>query len=579
MLRYALLCLLLATPALGSAIKGRIEDPVKGHGSAPPLPVQAPIQAEQYPLKSSQQTERLIEQYPLKSTQHTERVVEQYPLKSTQTERVAEHYPLKSTQTERVAEQYPLKSTQTERAPEQRLEEAPRPIEQQPQLETLSQQREEFHQIREEAAPKETLPLRYEARPQLAREDLSKTQRVEQSVDKNLDQSAQFEQRLTQEKNDYESQQIEIKEEQRRYEEPQLVQAPVEQIRDEQQQVYNGPTKSAASPIVAPLGEAEPYSFNYQVEGSSRHESGDTKGTVRGQYTLQGADGSNRIVDYVADRNGFRAQVNTNEFGTQGDSPANVALRSSQPDAQDISLRLEGKTREFLNPPATKTLEQATALPPKPDNWQVKGPALVQAPAPAPAIVQAPAIAVQAPVQFYEDIKADRKHSDEAQTYAKGERLAQQEQLTHSELKSPEQQPIARSVGSEPVHRAPKALVAEPRVVHQPVQLRAGFQSATAHRVHRGPSYPVVPVVRPAHSAPVVPVPVVRSPPVPVVRAHVHNVHRSPVQYNNQRHPPSPVQGYRRGYQQPVVAEQPVVSNSRAAFYGTEEDHSNFERS
>lgn len=564
MLRYAILCLFLASPVLGSAIKGRIEDPIKGHALPPPPVAQAPIQAEQYPLKGAQQTERTVEQYPLKSTQ----------------------------QTERVAEQYPLKSAQTERLSEQKVEEAPRLVEQQPQLELLSQQKEELHQVREEAAPKGGLPLRYEARPQVTREDLSKTQRVEQSLDKNLEQPAQIEQKLTQERQEYDSQQIDLKEEQqhryedqRRYEEPQLVQAPVEQVREharEEQQVYSGAVKSAATPVVAPIGEAEPYSFNYQVEGSSRYESGDTKGTVRGQYTLQGADGSSRVVDYVADRNGFRAQVNTNEFGTQGDSPANVALRSSQPEAQDISLRLEGKTREFLNPPlATKTIEQpapAPALPPKPDNWQIKGPTLVQAPLATPSAVQAPApaIAVQAPL--YDEAKPDRKYSDEVQTSAKGDRLAQ-EPLTHSELKSPEQQPAARSAVVEPIHRAPKALVAEPRAVHQPAQLRAGFQSATAHRVHRGPAYPVTPVARPVHPAPVVPVPVVRSHPVPVVRAHVHNVQRSPVQYNNQRHPPSPVQGYRRGYPQPVVAEQPVVSNSRATFYGTEEDHSNFERS
>lgn len=118
----------------------------------------------------------------------------------------------------------------------------------------------------------------------------------------------------------------------------------------------------------APIPETEPYAFDYSVEGSSRRESGDTKGVVRGQYTLQNPDGSRRVVDYIADRDGFRATVNTNEFGTESKAPANVNLRSSQPSAEDISLRLEGKTKEFFVP--RTNIEQA---PIRAENWNVKG--------------------------------------------------------------------------------------------------------------------------------------------------------------------------------------------------------------
>ncbi|KFM64839.1 Cuticle protein 10.9, partial [Stegodyphus mimosarum] len=81
-----------------------------------------------------------------------------------------------------------------------------------------------------------------------------------------------------------------------------------------------------------------PYSFSYAADtedgGRSAHqESGDGNGRVTGSYTVQGDEGFGRIVDYVADENGFRATIRTNEPGTANQSPADVVLESTAPEA------------------------------------------------------------------------------------------------------------------------------------------------------------------------------------------------------------------------------------------------------
>lgn len=78
-----------------------------------------------------------------------------------------------------------------------------------------------------------------------------------------------------------------------------------------------------------------PYSFAYDAIGadgsSSRSESGDAQGRVTGYYTLTTSEGSKRRVSYVADENGFRATIDTNEHGTADESPADVVFRSTAP--------------------------------------------------------------------------------------------------------------------------------------------------------------------------------------------------------------------------------------------------------
>ena len=57
------------------------------------------------------------------------------------------------------------------------------------------------------------------------------------------------------------------------------------------------------------------YDENHSTGGSFRKEKGGP-GIQIGSYGLRDSDGRMRIVNYVADLNGFRASVETNEPGT-----------------------------------------------------------------------------------------------------------------------------------------------------------------------------------------------------------------------------------------------------------------------
>lgn len=79
-----------------------------------------------------------------------------------------------------------------------------------------------------------------------------------------------------------------------------------------------------------------PYQFSYEAPadgGSSTHqETGDGHGRVTGSYSLQDEDGRSRVVEYVADEDGFRAAISTNEPGTSNQNPADVSIASSADD-------------------------------------------------------------------------------------------------------------------------------------------------------------------------------------------------------------------------------------------------------
>ncbi|KAG1703651.1 Adult-specific rigid cuticular protein 15.5 [Nymphon striatum] len=84
----------------------------------------------------------------------------------------------------------------------------------------------------------------------------------------------------------------------------------------------------AATALASGYDKPAPYSFGYETadySGShSRQESGDAYGNKAGSYSLTGADGRVRKVNYVADGHGFRAQVKTNEPGTTGQDTADA---------------------------------------------------------------------------------------------------------------------------------------------------------------------------------------------------------------------------------------------------------------
>ncbi|GFT90632.1 cuticle protein 16.8 [Nephila pilipes] len=75
----------------------------------------------------------------------------------------------------------------------------------------------------------------------------------------------------------------------------------------------------------------QPYQFGYDSNDeygntAYRKEAGDSNGRVQGSYGYKDAQGIERIVEYVADENGYRAQVKTNEPGTESKSPADIEL-------------------------------------------------------------------------------------------------------------------------------------------------------------------------------------------------------------------------------------------------------------
>ncbi|KAF8782304.1 cuticle protein 14-like [Argiope bruennichi] len=75
------------------------------------------------------------------------------------------------------------------------------------------------------------------------------------------------------------------------------------------------------------------YNFGYDeghlTGGTFRKESGDAHGNVAGSYGLRDADGRIRIVNYVADAAGFRADIKTNEPGVEPKDPAHASINKA----------------------------------------------------------------------------------------------------------------------------------------------------------------------------------------------------------------------------------------------------------
>ncbi|CAL1289663.1 unnamed protein product [Larinioides sclopetarius] len=87
---------------------------------------------------------------------------------------------------------------------------------------------------------------------------------------------------------------------------------------------------------------ATPYQFSYSAPaiggGSTHEETGDEYGRKTGSYTVQNEDGSQRIVQYVADEDGFRASISTNEPGTANQNPADVTIQSSADEGKNLTI-------------------------------------------------------------------------------------------------------------------------------------------------------------------------------------------------------------------------------------------------
>ena len=79
----------------------------------------------------------------------------------------------------------------------------------------------------------------------------------------------------------------------------------------------------------------KPYNVGYQSIDEQgvlqyKEESGDGSGTVKGKYGYSDSQGLYRKVEYIADRNGFKANIMTNEPGVGKDSPADVRMNAEQ---------------------------------------------------------------------------------------------------------------------------------------------------------------------------------------------------------------------------------------------------------
>lgn len=80
-------------------------------------------------------------------------------------------------------------------------------------------------------------------------------------------------------------------------------------------------------------GPPQPFDFNYNVadeEGNTQNHQASSDGrTVKGSYGYTNKEGLFRIVEYVADENGYRAMIKTNEPGTVSGGSADAPVESS----------------------------------------------------------------------------------------------------------------------------------------------------------------------------------------------------------------------------------------------------------
>lgn len=124
------------------------------------------------------------------------------------------------------------------------------------------------------------------------------------------------------------------------------------------------------------------YAFGYNEDhstgGTFRREQGGPGHQV-GSYGLRDADGRTRVVNYVADAHGFRANIQTNEPGVEPKDPAAVLINKAQ---AIVGMKYHSSC---LSCETNHTLIIAPALAPAP---------LVAAPVAAPLV--APAVVAHA---------------------------------------------------------------------------------------------------------------------------------------------------------------------------------------
>lgn len=92
------------------------------------------------------------------------------------------------------------------------------------------------------------------------------------------------------------------------------------------------------SPITSYVQAPQPYNFGYDNVDEFgtklfHNEEGDANNAKTGSYGYSDANGLYRRVNYVADADGFRATVETNEPGTKAGSSADAVFNANPVDA------------------------------------------------------------------------------------------------------------------------------------------------------------------------------------------------------------------------------------------------------
>lgn len=123
--------------------------------------------------------------------------------------------------------------------------------------------------------------------------------------------------------------------------------------------------------IEDPIGPPQPYTFSYDITNDfgtrlSQTESGDENNVKTGTYSYSEATGIFRNVNYIADKDGFRATIDTNEPGTKSSAPADVVINSQASDVAPPAATITNRPAAFVTAPAPRPRVVSQSFPPVP---------------------------------------------------------------------------------------------------------------------------------------------------------------------------------------------------------------------
>lgn len=125
---------------------------------------------------------------------------------------------------------------------------------------------------------------------------------------------------------------------------------------------------AAGQRIEDPIGPPQPYSFSYDITNDfgtrlSQSESGDANNVKTGTYSYSEANGIFRNVQYIADKDGFRATIDTNEPGTKSSAPADVVINSQASDVAPPATTVTSRPAAFVAAPAPRPRVTSQSFP------------------------------------------------------------------------------------------------------------------------------------------------------------------------------------------------------------------------